>query len=102
MESSRQAHLVDPLEELLPCVDLGSAQFQFGKGGKEVRVVSTFRLQGKIVKKTFLEATSIGQKGRLVTDKGDLYAGTGAGIWKMCSGSQVGGSWSVLHLINIS
>ena len=48
VESSRQAHLVDPLEELLPCVDLGSAKFQFGKGGKEVRVVSTFRLQRKI------------------------------------------------------
>ena len=41
---------MDPLEELLPCVDLGSAQFQFGKGGKEVRVVSTFRLLRKVVK----------------------------------------------------
>ena len=92
---------MDPLEELLPCVDLGSAQFQFGKGGKEVRVVSTFRLQRKLLK-TFLEITSIGQKGRLVTERGDLHAGSGAGIWKMCSGSQVGGSWSVLHLTNVS
>ena len=43
-------HFVNPLQELLPCVYLGSTQFQLGKGGEKVRIVSTLRLQQKQLK----------------------------------------------------